>query len=271
MVVSEGWNKTPPQIIDLQSGEVVTSLKNPDPEVIYPTGSWSNDGLTVASGTYPRFYTVFWDPETGLELARSEVVEGFMKNAQFSPDDSMLAAPTIFAEGNSPIYLIDTHTGKTVRKLPSENGWSMVAYWSPDGETLAVGYQSGVIKLWDTKTWSVVKKFEAHLAAVWDLCWSPNGQRIISGDDNSQVLVWEVDTGEVVLSWDMQGLLAGGFNDTDWSPDGQFVSIHGTGDIPYIKRVWQSTEELINYAYDCCVWRELSAEEREQFGLPVKK
>ncbi|MFN2234000.1 MAG: protein kinase domain-containing protein [Anaerolineales bacterium] len=271
MVVSEGWNKTPPQIIDLQSGEVVTSLKNPDPEVIYPNGSWSNDGLTVASGTYPGFYTVFWDPETGLELARSEAVEGFMKNAQFSPDDSMLAAPTMFAEGNSPIYLIDTRTGKTVQKLPSEDGWSMVAYWSPDGETLAVGYQSGVIKLWDTKTWSVVKKFEAHLAAVWDLCWSPNGQRIISGDDNSQVLVWEVDTGEVVLSWDMQGLLAGGFNDTDWSPDGQFVSIHGTGDIPYIKRVWQSTEELINYAYDCCVWRELSAEEREQFGLPVKE
>ena len=84
------------------------------------------------------------------------------------------------------------------------------------------------------------------------------------------MLVWEVDTGEVVMSWEMQGLLAGGFNDTEWSPDGQYVVIHGTGDIPYIKRAWKSTEDLIDYAYKCCVWRELTAEERAQFGLPEK-
>jgi hypothetical protein len=32
--------------------------------------------------------------------------------------------------------------------------------------------------------------------------------------------------------------------------------------------VWQSTEDLIAYAYDCCVFRDLMPEEREQFGLP---
>ena len=30
----------------------------------------------------------------------------------------------------------------------------------------------------------------------------------------------------------------------------------------------QSTEDLIAYAYDCCVFRDLMPEEREQFGLP---
>ena len=34
---------------------------------------------------------------------------------------------------------------------------------------------------------------------------------------------------------------------------------------------WQSTEDLIEYAYECCVWRELTAEERVQFGLPEKE
>jgi hypothetical protein len=34
--------------------------------------------------------------------------------------------------------------------------------------------------------------------------------------------------------------------------------------------VWQSTEELIQYAKECCVFRELTPEERQQFGLAVK-
>jgi hypothetical protein len=33
-------------------------------------------------------------------------------------------------------------------------------------------------------------------------------------------------------------------------------------------RVWLSVEELIAYAKECCVFRELTPEERQQFGLP---
>ena len=29
-------------------------------------------------------------------------------------------------------------------------------------------------------------------------------------------------------------------------------------------------KELIDYAYECCVFRELTAEEREVFGLPER-
>jgi hypothetical protein len=44
-----------------------------------------------------------------------------------------------------------------------------------------------------------------------------------------------------------------------------------TGDgitVPVIKRVWRSTDELVTHAKDCCVIRELTPEERQQFGLP---
>ena len=51
--------------------------------------------------------------------------------------------------------------------------------------------------------------------------------------------------------------------------DGTHVIVTGDGiNEPIIKRVWQSTEELIDYAYECCVTRELTAEERGEFGLP---
>jgi hypothetical protein len=32
--------------------------------------------------------------------------------------------------------------------------------------------------------------------------------------------------------------------------------------------VWQTTDDLIEYAKECCVFRQLTPEEREQFGLP---
>jgi WD40 repeat protein len=269
MVASEEQNRTPPQIIDLYSGKVISNLQEPDPDVIYFTSSWSNHGTMIASGTYPGFYTVIWDPETGEELTRSETVEGFMMRAQFSPDDRILAAPTVFPEGNSFVYLIDTQTGETVGKLPSEDGWSIVAMWAPDGKTLAVGYQTGTIKLWDTQTWTVKKVFSAHQGRIWDLNWSPNGQRIISGDtDNGIVHIWEIESGNIVMTLDKTNI-GPDINDLDWSPDGQFVVIHGidSNSIPVIRRAWQSTEELIEYAYECCVWRELTAGERAQFGL----
>jgi WD40 repeat protein len=274
VVAADASDAKKAQVIDLYTGEVLSELKSPisdHPNSQWACNSWSNNGTMVASASYPVYLTVIWDPETGEELARSETVDGLMFRPQFSPDDSLLAAPLIFAEGNSPVYLIDTATGETLRELPSEDGWSDVAMWSPDGKTLAVGYQSGVIKLWDTQTWKVNRIFDAHQSQVWDLNWSPDGKRILSAElVNGVAHIWEAATGEIVATWDMKGLIVGGLNDVDWSPDGQYILLHGEEGLPFIRRVWQSTEELIDYAYECCVWRELTPAERQQFGLPEK-
>ena len=47
-----------------------------------------------------------------------------------------------------------------------------------------------------------------------------------------------------------------------WSPDGTRVLVSGVFRAPEIRPVWQSTEELVAYAKECCVFRELTAEER---------
>ena len=56
-----------------------------------------------------------------------------------------------------------------------------------------------------------------------------------------------------------------------WSPDGKYL-LTPVGDmverLSGVWRVWQTTEDLIAYAKECCVFRELTPEEREQFGLP---
>jgi len=55
---------------------------------------------------------------------------------------------------------------------------------------------------------------------------------------------------------------------TWWSPDGQHLAIVGHETLVSVWRVWQSTEELVAYAKECCAIRQLTPAERKQFGLP---
>jgi WD40 repeat protein len=146
MVAVEGGERTP-QIIDLYSGEVITKSQNPDPDFIYYSNCWSLDGERVTSSSFPGFWLVIWDPKTGQELAQSEAMDGFMKRANFSPDDQFIATPSFGGGPKAPVYIIDANTGETVRALLGDSGGSMDSKWSPDGKPLAVSHQNGTIKI----------------------------------------------------------------------------------------------------------------------------
>jgi hypothetical protein len=75
--------------------------------------------------------------------------------------------------------------------------------------------------------------------------------------------VWDAATGVEVLSFTAPGSAWR----VKWSPDGDYVIVAGYFTTPMLRRVWPSTEELIAYARECCVTRELTDEERELFGL----
>ena len=80
------------------------------------------------------------------------------------------------------------------------------------------------------------------------------------------VRIWDAETGTEVYRFEV----GGGAYSTDWSPDGTQVIVAGSFLVPEIRPVWPSTEALIAYAQECCVLRELTAEERAQFGLPER-
>jgi hypothetical protein len=54
---------------------------------------------------------------------------------------------------------------------------------------------------------------------------------------------------------------------TWWSPDGQLLAVVGSETLVSVWRVWQSADELMAYARECCVIRDLTPQERQQFGL----
>jgi hypothetical protein len=56
-----------------------------------------------------------------------------------------------------------------------------------------------------------------------------------------------------------------------WSPDMTHIAFGpGDGTIQIFDVHWHTREELIAYARECCLIRELTADERELFGLPER-
>ncbi len=96
--------------------------------------------------------------------------------------------------------------------------------------------------------------------------WSPDGTLIATSDFSEQLVkIWRVENGEELFNFQLPGAPMG----HRWSPDGRQIIVTGDGfNEPVIKRVWHTPEELIAHAYDCCVTRQLTPEERAQFGLP---
>ena len=120
--------------------------------------------------------------------------------------------------------------------------------------------------MWDAATGKDHVTFSGHTVDNWDVTWSPDGARIASADDSGTVKVWEAATGAEVLSFTVPAAAMS----VNWSPDGNYVIVAGYFNTPVVRRVWRSTDELIAYAKECCVTRELTDAERQQFSLPPR-
>jgi WD40 repeat protein len=159
----------------------------------------------------------------------------------------------------------DTTTGKAILVLAAD-ARVYNAEWSPDGERLVLGERYGKARVMDATSGEELLRFTAHSDDIWHATWSPNGTRIVSGDESGEVKVWDAATGAVVLGFRVPGAVYS----VDWSPDGNYVIAGGYFNPPVVRHAWQSTEELIEYAKECCVTRELTDAERQQFGLPER-
>ena len=124
-----------------------------------------------------------------------------------------------------------------------------------------------MIRLWDFDTGDLLQTFTGYAIFAYGLSVSPDGRRVASGDMNGVVKVWDVEAGAEVLSFQV----VGGAGNVHWAPDGNHLIVTGADNTPVIRHVWSSTQALIDHTYKCCVTRELTVEERKQFGLPPVK
>ena len=276
LAFAEGIGAYSLNVWEALTGEFLATLSAPDDEYgshQFLTMSWSPDSSLVAAADFRpgRPQAVYiWNVAT-MELVKTMQTDDtcHLGWPRWSPDGSRIATGCIFVDSgiNTPARIWDVASGRELMVLESEYGWTYRAVWSPDGSRLLTTHENGVAQIWDVASSELLLTFTGHQGEV-DGEWSPDGSLIASTDFAEQVVkVWNSLTGEELFSFSV----AGAPLTIDWSPDGTHIIVTGDGlNEPVIKRVWRSTEELIEYAYDCCISRELTLEERIRFGLPER-
>jgi len=262
-------------MFDSQTGEVVRLFETGrDTLLILP--DISPDGKLVAAGDYEgTFY--FWDMSTG-DLLKTMTCLSWAHLIKWSPDGRKFAILCFdFTEDVSSIRIFDAESYQLLISIESD--WVKEPYqyisWSPDSTRIAVaggndetGTFINPVYVFDANSGEEILKIIKHTGGVWAARWSPNGERLVSGSSDDTTRIWDVETGAELLTLTTPN---DWMADPSWSPDGQHVvvtigNIIGPGRSG-VWRVWQTTQELIDYAKECCVFRELTDAERAQFGL----
>ena len=121
-----------------------------------------------------------------------------LDHAAFSADGTRLATAT-----KNDFSLQNLPTGAFyVGFVPSEKNITALKF-SPDGQTLAVGDDAGLVTLWRASTQELLLRLRGHSRGVYDLAFSPDGRLIASASGgrwvqaSGEVKLWDVASGEV--------------------------------------------------------------------------
>ena len=187
---------------------------------------FSPDGMTLASGSWDGTVRL-WDVATGTLKNILEHTRG-VRHAVFSPDGLTLAS----GSDDGGVHLWDVATGTLKNTLKGHEDvlivpdvFSMNSVWrvdfSPDGLTLASGYENGDVLLWDVATGTRKATLERHTNVVNSVAFSLDGTTLASTSWDDTVHLWDAASGthKAVLEGDMLNI-----NHVVFSPDSMMLT-----------------------------------------------
>ncbi|MFC2045959.1 WD40 repeat domain-containing protein [Chloroflexota bacterium] len=142
------------------------------------------------------------------------------------------------------------------------------AVWSPDGKRIATHSDDTTGgRVWDASKGELLLTFTGHAGSVFGLDWSATDERLLTVSNDGTAKIWEAGTGAELLSYSLGPQLTEGA----WSPDMKQIALSAAdGKIRILDVHWNTTDGLFAYARECCLIRQLTADERELFGLPPR-
>jgi WD40 repeat protein len=298
--VSRGYADGTVIIWDIDTWSEVMSL---DGGTDYVCGAaWSPSGDRILTNNDDGTVRI-WDAGTGELLLEFSSLEGQVFSAAWSPDGSRIAhtesmadmvslraadtGEVIWSQSQSQAAIVawspdgtrlattgvgigsirDAATGEVLLSLFPEDhpNWVEGAAWSHDGKRIVI-FSDGKGWIFDTTTGEqLIELSSGFTSSVWNVLWSLGDERIFATGGDGTYRVFEAATGIELLVYDF-----GGWPVVALSPDGARMLIGTNDGKNNLYPIWLTTEELIAFAKDCCLVRELTPEEREVFGLPER-
>ena len=234
---------------------------------------FSPDGSTILTGSLlsssedweVHGSVVLWDAGTG-EVIRTVDKGGDYTAIEYTGDSQRAVVLDGFVP-NPNVKVWDLQTGEMLSAfIDSEHGddiWMIALH--PDEQRLITAATDGTMFMRDLETGEIIHSFVGHRGGIADIDINTDGTMVISSSFEGEVLLWDVETGELLRQFTEHQATVW---DVDFSPDGQTaLSASVDGQIIQWRVAPQSPEEIIEWMKTNRVYRDLTQEECEQFGL----
>jgi WD40 repeat protein len=146
--------------------------------------AFAPDGKTVAFSTEQGIVGV-WDADEPHKVLQMNRIHTTWLHIAYSPDSKSLAGA---AAGQ--VVLWDPSTGKILRQSKVASTFSVA--FSPDGKSLAIGGEDGVVRIWDTSLKTERGELKGHRDRVDSLVYSRDSKRLYTGSHDGTVKIWNV-------------------------------------------------------------------------------
>jgi WD40 repeat protein len=176
--------------VDLESGQVVVNRRLPP---TFEVPAFSPDGRRYAASNGNGKVGV-WELATGAEVLSIQSDAPGPHYLAFSPDGERLV---IRARG--ALYYWDLAADQELRRFPLDDSCQRGPAVSPDGQLLAQGTTSGLVRIWDLATGQLLQTPAGHAGSVLAVKFSPDSQHVASAGADGTVRLWAVQTGAELL------------------------------------------------------------------------